>query len=130
VDAYGVTSLSLETVNQNSTDAVYLADYYTTRFGLPQYRVDAITVNVLSLSDANQTAVLGLDLGNVVTVKFTPKVGSQIVQYAKVVRINSNISDGGKLYEVEFGLETFQTFPFILNDATAGKLDSTYVLGF
>jgi hypothetical protein len=65
-----------------------------------------------------------------VTVKFTPKVGSQIVQYGKIVRINSNIGDGGKRYEMEFGLETFQTFPFILNDATYGKLDSAYVLGF
>jgi hypothetical protein len=130
VDAYGVSSLGVETLNQNNTDALYLAEYYTTRFGEPQYRVDTITVNVLSLSDANQTAVLGLDLGNVVTVKFTPKVGAQIVQYAKVVRINSNIADAGKLYEVEFGLETFQTFPFILDDADAGKLNSTYVLGF
>jgi hypothetical protein len=130
VNAYGVTSLTANTLNQNDTDAAYLAEYYTTRFGKPQYRVDTITVNVLSLLEANQTAVLGLDLGNVVTVKFTPKVGSQIVQYAKIVRINSNISDGGKRYEMEFGLETFQTFPFILNDADAGKLDSTYVLGF
>jgi len=131
VSAYGVTSLSVETVNQNSTDAEYLANYYTLRFGSPQYRVNAITVNLLSLSEANQTAVLGLELGDVVTVKFTPgNVAPQILQYAKIVRINSNISDGGKRYEVEFGLETFQTFPFILNDATYGKLDSTYVLGF
>jgi len=131
VDSYGVTSLAIETLNQNSTDAAYLAAYYTLRFGLPQYRVNAITVNVLSLSAANQTAVLGLELGDVVTVKFTPgNVAPQVVQYGKVVRINSSISDGGKRYEVEFGLETFQTFPFILNDATAGKLDSTYVLGF
>jgi hypothetical protein len=131
VDSYGVTSLSVETVNQNNTDAQYLANYYTLRFGSPQYRVNAITVNLLSLSDANQTAVLGLELGDVVTVKFTPgNVAPQIVQYGKVVRINSNIGDGGKRYEVEFGLETFQTFPFIFNDATYGKLDSTYVLGF
>jgi hypothetical protein len=126
-----VTSLAIGTLNQNSTDAAYLAAYYTLRFGLPQYRVNAITVNVLSLSAANQTAVLGLELGDVVTVKFTPgNVAPQVVQYGKVVRINSNIGDGGKRYEVELGLETFQTFPFILNDATAGKLDSTYVLGF
>lgn len=131
VDSYGVTSLAIETLNQNSTDAEYLAAYYTLRFGLPQYRVNAITVNVLSLSAANQTAVLGLELGDVVTVKFTPgNVAPQVVQYGKVVRINSNIADGGKRYEMEFGLETFQTFPFILNDATYGKLDSAYVLGF
>jgi hypothetical protein len=130
VDDYGVTSLSVDTLNQNNTDAAYLADYYTTRFGLPQYRVDTITVNVLSLSDANQTAVLGLDLGDVVTVKFTPKVAPQIVQYGKVVRINSTISDGAKRFEVEFGLETFQVFPMILNDAEYGKLNDDYVLGF
>jgi hypothetical protein len=131
VNSYGVTSLAIGTLNQNSTDAAYLAAYYTLRFGLPQYRVNAITVNVLSLSAANQTALLGLELGDVVTVKFTPgNVAPQVVQYGKVVRINSNIGDGGKRYEMELGLETFQTFPFILNDATAGKLDSTYVLGF
>lgn len=130
IDAYGVTSLSAETVNQNSADAAYLADFYTTRFGQPQYRIQSITVNLLSLSGKNQTSVLAFDFGDVVTIKFTPKVGPQIVQYAKIVRINSNISDGGKLYEMEFGLETFQTFPMILNDATSGQLDSTYVLGF
>jgi hypothetical protein len=131
VDDYGVTSLSVDTLNQNNTDAAYLADYYTTRFGQPQYRVDTITVNVLSLSDANQTAVLGLDLGDVVTVKFTPgNVSPQIVQYAKVVRIDSTISDGAKRFEVEFGLETFQVFPMILDDAEYGKLNDDYVLGF
>lgn len=130
IDAYGVTSLTVDTLNQNSTDAEYLADYYTTRFGQPQYRVETITVNLLSLSDANQTAVLGLELGDVVTVKFTPEVAPQIVQYGKVVRINTNITDGAKRYEIEFGLETFSTFPMILNDAEYGKLDDDYVLGF
>lgn len=130
IDAYGVTSLAVDTVNQNATDAAYLADYYTTRFGQPQYRVETIAVNLLSLSDANQTAVLGLELGDVVTVKFTPEVAPQVVQYGKVVRINTNITDGAKRYEVEFGLETFSTFPMILNDAEYGKLDGNYVLGF
>jgi hypothetical protein len=130
IDAYGVTSLSADTLNQNADDAAYLANYYTTRFGQPQYRIDSILVNVFSLSSANQTAVQGLELGDVVTVKFTPKVGPQIVQYAKVVRINSTIVDGAKRYEVEFGLETFQSFPMILNDAEYGKLDDDYVLGF
>jgi hypothetical protein len=69
-------------------------------------------------------------LGDVVTVKFTPKVAPQIVQYGKVVRINSTISDGAKRFEVEFGLETFQVFPMILNDAEYGKLNDDYVLGF
>lgn len=130
IDAYGVTALTVDTLNQNGTDAEYLADYYTTRFGQPQYRVETISVNLLSLSDANQTAVLGLELGDVVTVKFTPEVAPQIVQYGKVVRINTNITDGAKRYEIEFGLETFNTFPMILNDAEYGKLDDDYVLGF
>jgi hypothetical protein len=132
VTAYGVTSLAVDTLNQNSTDAAYLADYYTNRFGDPQYRVDSITVNVLSLTGTKYAlAARDLELGDIVIVKFTPgNVAPQIVQYAKVVRINSNISDGGKRYEIEFGLETFQTFPMILNDAVYGKLDDTYVLGF
>jgi hypothetical protein len=132
VTAYGVTSLAVDTLNQNSDDAAYLADYYTNRFGNPQYRVDSITVNVLSLTGTKYVlAVRDLELGDIVIVKFTPgNVAPQIVQYAKVVRINTNISDGGKRYEIEFGLETFQTFPMILNDAEYGKLDNTYVLGF
>ena len=131
VGSYGVTSLSIDTLNQNETDAAYLASYYTIRFGEPQYRVDSITVNVYSLSDEDQTAVLALELGDVVTLKFTPGgVSPQIVQYAKVVRINSTIVDAGKRYELEFGLENFQDFPIVLNDAEYGKIGEDYVLGF
>lgn len=127
---YGVTEDSATTLSQNLTDATSLADYYVNRFGEPLYRITELSMNVRNLSSSDRDDVLGLELGDVVTVTFTPNdVGTAIFQYAKVTRI-SQYGDPGLDYYITFGLETFTTLPLVLGDAEYGKIGDNYVLGF
>jgi hypothetical protein len=127
---YGVTEDSAETLAQNLIDAASLAGFYVNQFGEPLYRITQLSMNLRTLSDTDQDDVLNLELGDIVTVTFTPNnVGSPIFQYAKVAQISQS-GNPGLDYFLTFGLETFTTLPLVLGDATYGKIGDDYVLGF
>lgn len=59
----------------------------------PIYRFESITVDVHKLSGATQTTVLGVDIGNVVTVTWTPNsTGSAITRTCVVEGVRHSVS--------------------------------------
>lgn len=59
----------------------------------PIYRFESITVDVHKLSGATQTTVLGVDIGNVVTVTWTPNsTGSAITRMCVVEGVRHSVS--------------------------------------
>jgi hypothetical protein len=126
---YGVASLSVDTLLEvGGLDD--LADFILFRYGLPELRVESVTVNMKGLTLTQQDDVLALELGGQANVVFTPnQVGSEIAIQARVIGINHDISPD--THTVRFAFETIPLTYFVLDDAVFGTLDNTEgVLGF
>lgn len=128
--AYGIFNLTLEGLLVN-TDAQLedLAVFLASKYSQPEYRIDSVDVHINDLSEANQNAVLGLEIGDVVKVTFTPSdIPPAIVKYAEIINIKHNTSL--ELQTVTLGLATLDTTAFVLDDETFGRLDADNGLGF
>lgn len=86
-DSASVTAYKLATLNfdgllhQSDAQGLGLAEHLLDVYKDPLYRFASLRINVHGLSTAQQTTVLGLDIGSVVTVTFTPNgVGSAITR--------------------------------------------------
>lgn len=121
---YGVRTLSLDGLLQNSDAALgQLAIYYVSQYAQPEYRFDQVEVILTQLSVSDQAKILGLELGSVVQVKFTPNgIAPAISKYARVISINHSTS----LVEhrVVLGLGTLNATLFQLDDVAFGILDT------
>lgn len=125
--AYGIFDVTYDTLLGDATDAQDLADTIVAQYAEPLYRVDAITVVLEDLSAAQQASVLGLELGDVALVSWTPNnVGDPISQYVTIDQIEHNADP--VRHTVTFTLSQTQA-AFVLDDAVFGRLDYN-TLGF
>lgn len=123
---YGVIANEIDTVLESGLDG--LADYIVAKYGNPEYRFNGIVVNLDSISAGNRASVLGIELGDVVQVVFTPNnVGTPIDKYGQVISIE-HAKDPGE-HNVKFGLAAADFASLVLDDTVFGKLD-TNSLGF
>lgn len=127
---YGVitldfTDMLLETDGQASTLASYLVDLYKE----PEYRFDEVTVSVNRLSESDRTTLLGLELGDVVTVErnFPNGTPSVVADDYGIETITHSITPNR--HEVTIGFYNVDlVFEFTLDDATYGVLDADNAL--
>jgi len=126
---YGVIERTIDTfLAAGSLQA--LADYVRFRYGVPEYRIESVTVDMRALTAQQRADVLGLELGDQADVIFTPnKTGTRIPIRNRLVGISHNI--GVDSHRVSFSFEALPFEFFVLDDAVFGKLDNTDgVLGF
>lgn len=131
---YGITTYSADNILL-STDAPYtiqnlqdMADYMLQQYKNPRYRFEQVTVQLSQLSAVQQATVLGLELGNIVTVNFTPNgVAPMISQLSRIIGISNDW--GFDNQTISFSFETVDFHPLILNDTVWGQLDDDR-LGF
>jgi hypothetical protein len=98
------------------------ADVLSGRYGEPEYRFDAITIQMNGLTTAQQDELLGLELVDRVTVEFTPnKTGSQITKTCTLIGIDHQISIDR--HDVVFRFASAENGQFILDDDFYGLLD-------
>jgi hypothetical protein len=128
--AYGIFNLTLTDLLVNSDSQLEnLAVFLASKYSQPEYRFDSVDVHISDLSLANQNSMLGLEIGDVVKVTFTPSgVPPAIVKYAEIISIKHNTSL--ELQTMTLGLATLDTTAFVLDDATFGRLDADNGLGF
>ena len=128
-NAYGITVLEQDgLLVANDSDAISLASYLLGQYSEPEYRFESLGVALEDLSGPNVATVLGLELGDVVQVKFTPNnIGTQINKYARVIRVDHDIRPAA--HRLVFGFQTLDYASFVLDDNEFGKLD-TGRLGF
>jgi hypothetical protein len=126
---YGISILEQTDLLLNSdSDSLSLAQYLLSRYSEPEYRFEALEVELANLSTAQQNAVLGLELTDVIQIKFTPNnVGSQIDKYAQVTGITHRTNSISHV--VTLNLSTLDYANFVLNDTIFGVLDDDR-LGF
>lgn len=127
VSAYGELALTVDTLLPTLDDATALGTFLSNKYGTPTYRVTGLTVALHAASSADKSAVLALELGDMVLVSWTPNgVGSPISQYVTIEGIEHRANPS--THFVTFTLsETFASF--LLDSAAFGVLDVN-VLGF
>lgn len=123
---YGVIDETIDTVLNENLDG--LANYVVAKYGQPEYRFDGVVINLDSLGTTDRASALGIELGDVVEIVFTPNnIGSPINKYGQVVAIE-HAKDPGQ-HNIRFGLAAADFASLVLDDIVFGKLD-TNTLGF
>ena len=129
INSYGQQALIQSGLLMNTdSDALELANYLLSQYSEPEYRFETLTVQLESLTSSDQADVLGLEIGDVARIKFTPNnVGSQIDKYASIIRIDHDIQPAS--HRITFGFQTLDYSSIVLDDTEFGLLD-TGRLGF
>jgi len=127
---YGIATLTIDnTLLGTDTASLTLATALLDIYKEPAYRFDNIQLVVSALTSSNRNTVLGIELGDVVTVTRTFATGSPAsvsVDYG-VERIGHQVLPDRHV--VTLGLYVADiVFAFVLNDATFGVLDADNAL--
>lgn len=126
VDTYGYRSLTLTGLLLNSdADSLVFAQYLSTQYGTPQFRVSSLTVKAHGFDAGGyaQYICATRDIADALDVTFTPNgVGDPINDRYLVEGIEHQI--GPDQWTVTFHLGDIDTLAlFILDDAWLGRLD-------
>jgi hypothetical protein len=130
VEEYGIFNLTRTgLLIGNDSDLEDLADFYAQKYSQPEYRFESVDILLDELSAGQQNALLALELGDVVEIKFTPnQIPPAITKYAEIIRIDHNIDLNNHV--LSLGFSTLDFALFVLDDAQFGKLDSGNALAF
>ena len=115
---------------EKDADALELAQWYAGLYSQPEFRFNSVDILLNDLTDAEQAEILGLELGDVVKVVFTPgnpSVGPAIEKFADVIRLDNSVDS--QFHRVSIGFSTLRTAFFVLDDAEFGRLNEG-ALGF
>lgn len=135
---YGEKWYSLSIANLPLADAgqaLDLANYLLNLYKDPATRFASVTVDLHALSATDQTTMLGLDIGSVVRVIYTPNsLAPAIDKFCLVEGFSETIASGATFHSMTLRLSNladgFSGHPFILDDAINGLLDGINVLAF
>jgi hypothetical protein len=127
---YGINNLTQTgLLVANQSDLGEMAVFYASKFAQPEYRFESVEVIVDQLSTGQQAEILGLELGSVVKIVFTPNgITPAIEKFAEIIRIDHAITITNHV--VSLGFATLDFTLFVLDDAEFGKLDSNNALAF
>jgi hypothetical protein len=107
----------------NQDELQFLADFLLARFKEPQYRFESLTVVMDTLTTPNQDAVLDLEIGDIVLVRFEPSdIPPAIEQYVRIIGISHDWTSTSK--NITFALERLDFAIFILDNPVLGELDN------
>lgn len=122
--AYGIqTYTRTDLLMANSSDVDYLARQLVAQYQNPEFRFEAVTIDLGQISTAQANQILGIELGQLCNIKFTPNnIAPAIQKYAEVISI-SHSADTVR-HQVTLGFSTLDYVPFILDDTVFGKLDT------
>ena len=127
--AYGVTSVELDTLVSTSAQLQNLADFLVQKYGDPEYRFETISVNLDTVGATYKATCLGLEIGDVVSITFTPNgIGDPIEQYGQIIRISHELEP--LRHDMFISVSSLDWTFIVLDDAVFGKLDSNNALAF
>lgn len=127
---YGIFNLTLDGLLMNSdTDNQNLANLLIAKYANPEYRFDALDVELDTLSEEDQDTILGLELGDVIKVKFTPSgIGDPIERVVEVIRIAQRKTPTQHI--VGLGLGGIEAPFWKLSDPFFGRLSAGNTLAY
>jgi hypothetical protein len=126
--SYGVRVYSQsDNLTTSQTKPAEIASAFLPEFKLPEYRAEQVTIALESLVNLQQTAVLEIELRDVVRVAFKPSnTGTIIDKYYQVLGISSNIDV--ERDSITFSLASLENLPFTLDSLFLAGLDTTHPL--
>lgn len=126
---YGILTDEVETLNATQLELDDLAAYIVGRYAEPDLRFETVRLNLDRLDTSDRASIIGLEIGDVVRVKFTPnQTGTAIDRYAQIIRIAHSVEP--QRHDVVFSFDSLDATPLVLDDLVFGTIDSTNVLGF
>jgi hypothetical protein len=118
-DEFGITALNWNTLLDSEAAAEGLAEYWARRYSAPTTRLDGVDIIMDGLSATQRGQVLALELGDLVSVRFTPNgIGNPLEQAATVEQITHDITPGG--HRVRLGLISGLS-GFIIGESILGE---------
>jgi hypothetical protein len=116
---YGQT----DNLTTSTTKPAQIASAFLGEFRLPEYRANQLTVALESLTTVQQTAVLGIDIRDVVRVCFQPSVqGAVVDKYYQVLGVSANADV--ERDAVTLNLASLDNLSFRLDSPYLGVLDT------
>jgi len=129
VNLYGKRDLNRETFLSDLTQLENLSEFLSQRFADPEFRFQVLEVDLDNLGASDREAMIDLELGDVVEVKFTPSnIPPAIERFGRVISLEQNFQPTQEIMRV--GLQSTQGALFVLGDAEFGKLGGESGLGF
>jgi len=120
---YGIRNLSItDLLGANDQQSIDLAVKYADIYSEPEYRVERLDVQVHDLEPAEQDEILGLEIGSVCKVEFTPNgIGDPIERFLVVISIKHDVNP--EMHITRLGFQEVRYLPLVLDDAGFGRLD-------
>ena len=129
ISLYGKRDLLRETFLNSFAQLAQLAGFLIAKFSQPEFRFEVIEVNLDNLDATQRAAMLNLELGDVVQVKFTPSdIPPAIERYGEVISTKSRFTPTSEI--IQIGLQSVQGALIVLDTEAFGQLNSESVLGF
>lgn len=119
---YGITTTDVDTLLSTSNAVTSLSQYWVAKYGEPEYRFQDLEVSLDGLSGSQVETILAVELGDIVSIKFTPNgVGDVIARYGQVNKIEHSIS--ADRHNIVYGFGSLQFAFLVLDDVGFGILD-------
>jgi hypothetical protein len=127
---FGIFNLTIDDALMSSDlQASQLADFLRTKFARPEYRFEALDVDLSQVNESTQDDILGLELGDVVKVVFTPSnIGDPIERFVEVIRIQQRVTPTSHI--IEFGFGGLEVNFWRLSDPVFGRLSAGNSLAY
>lgn len=129
IQIYGERDLEENTFLSTTEQLEQLANYLVGKYKDPEFRFENITIDLRQVPSGDKTKVLNLELGNIVTVEFTPNgISPAIERFGKIIGISQAITPDTE--EVTLALQSTAGAVFVLDDPVFGTLGEDNGLGF
>lgn len=130
IDTYGIFNLTRNDLLINAdADLEAYVSFLANKFKDPEYRFKSVQVQLDQRTPAQQADILGLEIGDVVGIDFTPNgIGPAIEKHAEVIGIDHSVTAISHTVTLSFATLDFSLL--VLDDAVFGKLDNGNALAF
>ena len=124
-----MTSYSLDTLVSTTAQLDNLAQFLVQKYGDPEYRFESISINLDTVGATYKADCLGLEIGDVISITFTPNnIGDPIQQYGQIIRIGHEVETSR--HDMFISVASLDWSFLVLDDAVFGKLDDNNALAF
>lgn len=127
---YGIASLTISDLLLNDLQqAEDMATFLVSKYKSPEYRINAVTIDLKNISTEDANKVLALDLNDVCSIKFTPNdVPPAIEKFTEVIRIEHSVT--ATSHNVTLGFAALDLNFWRLSDLVFGRLSEGNSLAY